>query len=159
MGRRERRGRFFSAQVARSKIFDEPQQHPRAGIRIRQIDMLVGMMADAASAAHENHRHIGDIDHRHAVVARAAWQFEHAVAFRGDRRRHLLFQPWCAGHGAVFMGHVEVQRKLSPLCDRFDLPNDFADCALAVVVRRRADIDGEVCLPGITLVAPGEAWM
>jgi hypothetical protein len=32
--------------------------------------MLVGMMADAAAAAHEHHGNIGNVGHRHAVMAR-----------------------------------------------------------------------------------------
>src|SRR5258708_4252428 len=72
------------ARVPRPEILDQPQQHARAGVGIGHIDMLVGMMADAAPAADEHHGDIGDVDHRHAVMACPARQFEHAKALGGD---------------------------------------------------------------------------
>src|ERR1700733_8158695 len=68
------------ALAVRAEVFDQPQQHARAGIGVGDLDMLVGMVADAAAAAHEHHRDIGDIDHRHAVMTGPAWQFEHRIA-------------------------------------------------------------------------------
>ena len=75
--------------IARTKILDQPQQHARAGIGIGEVDMLVRMMADAAAAAHEDHRDVGDVDHRHAVMPGPARQFEDAIALAGDGFRHL----------------------------------------------------------------------
>ena len=105
--------------------------------------MLGRVMADAAAAAHEDHADIGDVDHRHAVMPCPARQFEHAITFGGDRFRDLRFQPGRAGHGAVLVGDVELQRQIAPLCDRLDAADDVGDRALAVRVGRRADVDGE----------------
>jgi hypothetical protein len=54
--------------ISRTKIFNQPQQHTRAGVGIRKFDMLAGMVADAAAASHEDHADLGDVDHRHAVM-------------------------------------------------------------------------------------------
>ena len=129
--------------MRQAEIFDQPQQHARAGIDIRQFDMLVRMVADAATASHEQHGDIGDVDHRHAVMAGPARQFEHAVAFRRDGVCHLRLQPGRARHGAVFMGHVELQHQLAALCDRFDMADDIGHRPLAMRVRRRAKVDGK----------------
>ena len=86
-GRAERAaaaGKPQSTTISRRKILDQPQQHARAGIGVGDVDMLVGMMADAAAAAHEQHADIGDVDHRHAVMPCPARQFERAKAFRRD---------------------------------------------------------------------------
>ena len=129
--------------IARCKILDQPQQHARAGVGIGELDMLVGMMADAAAAAHEHHRDIGDVDHRHAVMPRPARQFEHAKTFCRDGFGDLRLQPGRAGHGAVFVGDVDLQRQLAALGDRFDPPDDIGHRELAVRVGRGADVDGE----------------
>src|SRR5438270_1196465 len=63
--------------IARADILDQPQQHARAGVGVGELDMLIGMVADAAAAAHEDHADIGDVDHRHAVMPRPARQLEH----------------------------------------------------------------------------------
>ena len=42
-----------------------------------RLDRLVGVVADAARAAHEQHRDVGDARHRHRVVAGAARQLAH----------------------------------------------------------------------------------
>ena len=67
------------------EILDQPQQHARAGIGVVRLDMLGRVMADAATAAHEQHGDVGDVDHRHAVMPRPARQFEHAIAFGRNR--------------------------------------------------------------------------
>jgi hypothetical protein len=74
-----------------------------------------GRISDAATAAHEQHRNIGDVDHRHAVVARSAWQLERAKPLRRDGLRHLAIQPWRALHAAVFAGDIDLKCKLAPL--------------------------------------------
>ena len=58
--------------------------------------MLVGMVADAAAAAHEHHADIGDVDHRHAVMPCPARQFEHAKTFA----RRPLRDIWLRSQGA-----------------------------------------------------------
>ena len=97
--------------ILRPEILDQPQQHARAGVGIGGLDMLGRIMADAAAAAHEQHGDVSDVDHRHAVMPCPARQFEHAISFRGNGFRHLRFQPWRAGHGAVFVGDVDLQRQ------------------------------------------------
>ena len=137
----------YCRRIARPEIFDQPQQHARGGVGIGRIDMLVRMVADAATASHEQHADVGDVDHRHAVMAGAARQFEHGIAFRRDGCRHLRLQPRRARHGAVFVRHVDLQRELAALCDRFDLPDDVGHGTLAVRIGRRAKVHGEVDLP------------
>ena len=129
--------------LARPKILDQPQQHPRAGVGIGGLDMLVRMMADAAAAAHEHHGDIGDVDHRHAVMPCPARQLEDAKTFCRDGFGHLDLQPGRAGHGAVFMGDVDLQRKFAAFGDLFDLPDDIGHRHLAMRVGRRAHVDGE----------------
>jgi len=57
------------------------------------------------------------------------------------------------------MGNIDLQHELSAPGDVLDLPDDIGHRELAVCVGRRADIDGERYLPGMTLVAPGIALM
>src|ERR1700759_5671963 len=75
------------------KILDHPQQHPRPRIRIRELNMLVGVMADAAAAGDQDHSHIGDVDHGHAVMASSAREFEWRNAFGGDGVGYLGLEP------------------------------------------------------------------
>src|SRR5258705_2373011 len=63
-----------------TEVLDQPQQNLCARAGIGDIDMLVRMVADPAAASHEQHRHVGDVDHRHAVVTGPAWQFKHPMA-------------------------------------------------------------------------------
>src|ERR1700736_5587371 len=126
----------------RPEILDQPEQYARAGVGVGEFDMLVGVVADTTAAAHEDHADIGDVDHRHAVMARAARQFEHAKTFARNGLRDLGSQPRRAWHGAVLMGDVELQRQVSPLGDRFVFPNDIGDRELAVRVGGGADIYG-----------------
>ena len=73
--------------MRRTKILDQPQQHARAGLDIRYLDVLGRMMADAAAATHEQHGDVGNVDHGHAVMPGPARQFEYAMPFRRDRSR------------------------------------------------------------------------
>ena len=100
-------------------------------------------MADAAAAAHEQHGDVGNIDHGHAVMPRPARQFEHGIGFGRNRFRHLRFQPWRAGHSAVFVGDVDLQRQVAPLRDRLDAPDDIGHRKLAVRILRRANVERE----------------
>ena len=104
-------------------------------------------MADAAAASHEHHADIGDVDHRHAVMPCPARQLEHAIALAGNGLRDLALQPRRAGHGAVLVGDVDLQRELAALGDVLDPSDDVGDRELAVRIGRRADIDGERYLP------------
>src|SRR6185437_10882341 len=52
-----------------------------------------------------------------------------------------------AGHGAVLVGDVELQRKSPAPGDGLDPPDDIGDRALAMRIGRRADVDGEGNLP------------
>ena len=102
--------------------------------------MLVRMMTDAASAPHEQHGDVGDVDHRHPVMAGPARQFEDAKSLRC---RLLGPEPWRAGHRAVLVSNVQLQKQLAALGDIFDSPDDIGDGKLAVRIGGRADIDGE----------------
>jgi hypothetical protein len=92
----------------RLKVLDHPPQDAGAGVRIRQLDMLVRVMADAAAATDEDHADIGDVDHRHAVMPGSALQLEHAKAFGSDCVCDLRLQPGRAGRGAVLMGDIDL---------------------------------------------------
>ncbi len=100
-------------------------------------------MADPAAAAHEHHRHVRDVDHRHAVVAGAARELEDAIALARDGIRQLPSEPRRAGHGAIVVGDIDLQRQLSALGDTFDLADDVGHRKLAVGIRGGADIDRE----------------
>src|SRR5712691_8195964 len=101
------------------------------------------MMADPAAAAHEHHRHVRDVDHRHPVMAGAAREFEDAIALARDGIRHLPSEPGRAGHGAIVVGDIDLQQQLSTPGDSFDLADDVGHRKLAVGVRGGADIDRE----------------
>ena len=107
------------------KFLDQPQQHAGAGIGVVHFDMLGGVVADAATAAHEHHADIGDVDHRHAVMARAARQFIYPKTFGGDGLGHLRLQPRRARHGAVFVGDIDLQPQLPGFGDAFDPAHDI----------------------------------
>src|SRR5450755_1891244 len=138
---------YWTCGLPRTKILDQPQQYPRAGIDVGGFDMLVGMMADAAAAPHEHHGDIGDVDHRHAVVPRPARQFEHTITLPCNGLRHLALEPGSARHGAVLVGDVELQHELAALGDIFDAADDVGHRELAVRIRRRAHVDRERYLP------------
>src|SRR5580658_1042071 len=102
--RRNRQTRIkLFRRAARTEVLDQPQQYPRTGVDVGRLDMLVRMMADAATAAHEHHADIGKVDHGHAVMPGPARQFEHAIALAGNGLRYLAPEPWRAGHGTVFV--------------------------------------------------------
>ena len=103
--------------IPRPEILDQPQQHPRAGVDIGEFDMFVGVMADAAAAAHENHADIGDIDHGHAIMPCPARQFEHAKALTRNCFRQLGLEPRRARHGAVLVGCVATVVAAAWECD------------------------------------------
>ena len=63
-----------------TKILDHPQQHASASIGVGKLDMLVGVMADAAATANEDHADVRDVDHRHTVVPCPARQSEYGKA-------------------------------------------------------------------------------
>ena len=105
--------------------------------------MLGGIVADAAAAAHEDHADIGDVDHRHAVMAGAAWQFMDLKTFGGDGLGHLPLQPRRARHGAVLVGDVDLQRQLPVFGDAFDPAHDIGNRAPAMGIGRGPDIHGE----------------
>ena len=65
---------------------------------VGRLDRLVGVMADAALAAHEQHRHRTERRHRHGVVTRAARQ--------RDGRRGRGARP----HAASRLVHAGSQR-------------------------------------------------
>src|SRR3954454_7239870 len=94
----------FSLALPRPKILDQPQQDPRAGVSIGELDMLVGVMADAAATTDEDHADVGNVDHGHAVMPGPARQLEHGKTLRLDRLRDLLLEPGRAGRGAVLVG-------------------------------------------------------
>src|SRR5262249_59775916 len=56
----------------RPEILDEAQEHARADGDVVERHRLGGGVADALLAAHEEHADVGEIDHRHPVVAGAA---------------------------------------------------------------------------------------
>ena len=84
--------------------------------------MLVGVMADAAAAADEDHAGIGDIDHGHAVMAGAARQLEYGkrqtlaapiqIGDAGDRRYHPERPVPFAGvaHGVVMRAQHQTRQ-------------------------------------------------
>ena len=57
-------GTRVSGAVARPKILDQSPQHPRAGVS--RFDMLIGVMADAATAAHKGP---GDVNLQREIAA------------------------------------------------------------------------------------------
>ena len=77
--------------------------------------MFIGMMADAATASHEDHTDIGDIDHGHPVMPGAARQFEDAIALGRNGVADLTLQPVRAGHGTIFVCDVQLERQAALL--------------------------------------------
>ena len=142
-----RRDGGLAAQDLRSKILDQPQQHARAGIGVGEFDMLVGMMADAAAAAHEHHADIGDVDHRHAVMPCPARQFEHAKTLRRNGFRHLALQPGAQGTVRFSWVTSICSASLRRLAIASIRRTISATASLRCAIGRRADIDGERDLP------------
>src|SRR3984893_18549894 len=87
--------------AGRPAILSHAELYARACVGVGEFDMLVGVVADTAAATHEDHADIGDVDHRHAVMARAARQFEHTKTLPRNGLRDFGSQPRRAWHGAV----------------------------------------------------------
>ena len=137
------------------EILDRPQQHTRssasagstcsAGLWLTPPRQRMNSMATSAMS----------------IIAMpscpAPLGSSNTVIFGRNRFRHLCFQPRRAGHGAVLVGDVDLQRQFAPLRDRLDAADDIGDRELAVNPPHRMSSVNAV--PGITLVAPGSAVM
>src|SRR5689334_17541304 len=100
--------------------------------------MFARMMADAATASHEDHADVGDVDHSHPVMPGAAWQFDDTTALSCNRVGNLALQPVGAGHRAILVRDVQLQRQVAPPGDGLDLTDQVRDRAFSMRIAWRA---------------------
>ena len=123
-------------------------QHADGRIRILEGDRFGRVMADPASAAHEQHRDGTQRRHRHGVVTGAGGEM-HGIKTRSTCARiERGDQTLIAGRGwrAVCRRNTHFETTLGG--DLLDRSLNLIDNGVACGIHRRARIDGEAGLAG-----------